>query len=112
MVENWWHLGLEIPRLGISQKRGRPKKSSKSETYITLQDLGVSFTQSQRCQKLAEFSKAELDEYLDAASATWLESCPTVAECERFVSAKRHAMYRFVQLAALTFGTRIAETRR
>ncbi len=62
MVENWWHLGLEIDRL--DPKPGRPKNRDKCHGFITAQ-LGISRKQSQRCRKLAEFSKAELDQYLE-----------------------------------------------
>lgn len=65
MVENWWLLGQDIPRLGISKGSGMKKRSDKSQNTLQLRDLGISDNQSHRCQKLAEFSKAELNQYLE-----------------------------------------------
>ena len=69
MVVNWWHLGLEIPRLNPSRGSGMKKRRDKchdvpTDVFVTEQ-LGITRKQSQRCKKLAEFSKAELDEYLE-----------------------------------------------
>lgn len=61
MVENWWHLGNELRRLGVS--KGRKMKSGQGE--ISLSDLGINFDQSARCQKLAEQSIAEVREWLE-----------------------------------------------
>lgn len=63
MVENWWRLGLELPRLDI--KPGQPKKNGPPGDNTLLRELGINRNQSARCQKLAEKSKAELDEWLE-----------------------------------------------
>ena len=62
MVENWRLLGVQIPKLGISP--GQPKKNSPPGETSLLTELGINFNQSARCQKLAEKSKDELDEWL------------------------------------------------
>jgi phage N-6-adenine-methyltransferase len=64
VVENWWRLGLEIPRLGI--KPGPQKKHDVENSTSFLSDLGITRDQSSYAQKLATKSKAELDEYLDS----------------------------------------------
>jgi len=61
MVENWWHLGKELPPLiYVGSDKKRNKKS-----YFTLGKLGLNAWQSQHCQKLAKLSKAKLDQYLE-----------------------------------------------
>lgn len=62
VVENWWRLGAEIPRLGI--RPGQPKKNPE-KSQNTLSSLGISEKQSSYAQKLAEKSKSELDEWLE-----------------------------------------------
>jgi phage N-6-adenine-methyltransferase len=52
VIENWWMLGAEIPRLGIG--KGKKKKSGNS----VISDLGISQDQSNYAQKLAQKSKA------------------------------------------------------
>lgn len=65
MVENWWHLGVELQKLEINQGSGMKKRSGPGENVLTLSDIGINFNQSARCQKLAEMSKSELQEWLD-----------------------------------------------
>jgi hypothetical protein len=67
MVENWWHLGVELGRL-VPHEGGRPKNDYQGNGF-RLADLGISLIQSHRCQKLAEMSKAELQEWLQCPRA-------------------------------------------
>lgn len=66
MIENWWYLGNEVKQLGI--KAGGDRQSKKhpplGEDALTLEDIGINYNQSSRCQKLSERPKEELDEWL------------------------------------------------
>ena len=64
MVENWWRLGLELPRLNVGV--GRPQNNMSQGPHFTHAQLGINHKQAQRCQKLAEMSKTELDEWLES----------------------------------------------
>jgi hypothetical protein len=66
-VVNMWHLGNELRRLkatGMLSQGGRPSETNSLGDRITLADLGVTLSQSQRCQRLAEWSKEELEQWL------------------------------------------------
>lgn len=63
MVENWWRLGVELQRMGL--KPGVKPITPPGE-QLTLQQLGINHNQSARCQKLADKSKAELDDWLQS----------------------------------------------
>jgi len=61
MVENWWLLGLELPTL---IQHGGNKQVPQGD--VVLGDLGINANQSARCQKLAEMSKVQLDQWLES----------------------------------------------
>jgi len=88
MVENWWHFGLAIPGLDI--KPGQPKKNcNKSYNTLPLAELGINRMQAMRCKKLAEFSKAELDQYLeDKYLQVFLDHWIVMLQCYPFYEAK------------------------
>lgn len=65
VVHNGWHLGQVLAE-GIAHEGGRPLKNAAQGQGFTLEDLGVNYRQSSRCQQLREkyASLNELDEYL------------------------------------------------
>lgn len=90
MVENWWRLGLELPRLGISQGSGMKKRNRQGDNVFTIEQLGINASQSQRCQKLAEMSKSELDEWLDLKYDEQKQYLPALTPAS---DGSRHSTY-------------------
>ena len=66
MVRNWWRLGVELERLQNSGELAtKGKRKCTNGDIWTLADLGVNKNQSSRCQKLAQKSAEEIDDWLD-----------------------------------------------
>jgi len=80
-MENWWRLGLELPRLGVEVGSNQhvPKGTP------TLQKLGINRNQSARCQKLAIKSKAELDKWLEEKYDEETYYLPSLKPASEFV---------------------------